>query len=118
MGSTQSTYCFFGLHVPEDQYQTDHQQRETEYIDAMIRHTPKLQGRGLGHVTAGDYDRDMLFLAVTDKDWRIEVPLGEFHVFDRRSYRPEWAHALAELVNALGYNPPGPPGWVVVPDCS
>ncbi|AMD42747.1 hypothetical protein SEA_XKCD426_6 [Streptomyces phage Xkcd426] len=118
MGFSHSTYHFFGVHVPPKAYQTDHIQRESEWLDGVIRHTPGLNGTGLGHLTAGDYDRDMLFLCVVPDGVSCEVELGQFGRATREAFSPEWNQLLRQLAEAAGYSDLDAPAWLVVPDVS
>lgn len=121
MGFSHSTYHFYGVHVPREQYHTDHPWRETEFIDATIKHTPELAGSDVGHITAGDYDRDELFLCVVPDDTSCEVALGSFAVTSHHLYGkdlPAWDRQLLLLIEALGYKDVGALGWHVVPDIS
>ena len=118
MGFSHSTYHFYGVHVPREQYHTDHQSRETDFIDATIRHTPELAGSDAGHITAGDYDRDELFLCVVPDGTDCEVSLGDWAVANRHTDTAAFERQLSLLINALGYEGLGEPGWCVVPDIS
>lgn len=118
MGFWHSTYHFFGIHVPQDKYQTTSQQQETEWLDAVIKNTPGLSGTGLGYVTAGDYDRDELFLCVRPNGESTEVKLGNFAQVTRESHRPEWHQLLLKFAEAAGYEGLDEPAYIVVPDVS
>ena len=118
MGFSHSTYHFYGVHVPEEKYQTEHQFREIDWLDAVIRHTPGLDGIRLGHITAGDYDADELFLCAVPENADVEVALGTWAVATPESHRPEWDDQLKLLAEAAGYGDIGAPGWIVVRDCS
>lgn len=120
MGFSHSTYHFYGVHVPREHYHTDHQQRECEFIDATIKHTPELAGSDVGHITAGDYDRDELFLCVVPEGDYVEVDLGGFRVCPviPTEEVTGWYVQLNLLIEALGYKDVGQIGWYVVPDIS
>lgn len=117
MGMSHSTYHAYGVHVPESQYQTGHIQSEEEWLDAVINHTEGLDGSLLGHLSAGNYDRDQLFIVASKPDETLEVELGSFMVLAEvdTEGRAEPIKALAE---AAGYTGLSEPGWIVVPDCS
>ncbi len=117
MGFSHSTYHGFGVHVPADQYQTGHIQSECEWLDAVIKHTEGLDNRLLGHLSAGDYDRDQLFLIASETDETLEVELGSFMVLAEVNTEGR-AEAIKALAEAAGYTGLSEPGWLVVPDCS
>lgn len=117
MGFTHSTYHGFGVHVPASQYQTGHIQSETEWLDAVIKHTKGLPPGLLGHLSAGDYDRDQLFLIASTRDETLEVALGTFMVLSEVDVTGR-AEAIKTLAEAAGYSGLAEPGWLVVPDCS
>lgn len=118
MGFSHSTYHFYGVHVPREQYRTDHQQRECEFIDATIKHTPELAGSDVGHITAGDYDLDELFLAVVPEGQSCLIKVGSFRIHPATCSADTWDVQLGLLIHALGYKDVGEPGWCVVPDIS
>jgi hypothetical protein len=77
----------------------------------------------VGHLTAGDYDRDALFLIASDKDDELEVKLGSFihvHPHTKAHQLPVWDGQLKAAWAAAGYALDAfpEPGWIVVPDCS
>lgn len=117
MGMSHSTYHGFGVHVPADQYRTGHIQSEEEWLDAVIKHAEGLDNRLLGHLSAGDYDRDQLFLIASEPDERLEVELGSFMVLAEVDVEGR-AEAIKALAEAAGYTGLAEPGWLVVPDCS
>lgn len=120
MGIFHTTYFFYGVHVPREKYVTDRQYRETEFLDGVIRTIPDRRNI-LGHVTAGDYDSDELFLCASPKDDDIETELGTFKVVQshtRAMEVTEWDRLLAQLIEKAGYEGLDEPGWIVVPDAS
>ncbi|AKA61744.1 hypothetical protein SEA_MAIH_6 [Streptomyces phage Maih] len=117
MGFSHSTYHAFGVHVPADQYQTGHLQSECEWLDAVIKHTEGLDNRLLGHLSAGDYDRDQLFLTAHEVGEFLEVNLGSFAVLAEVDVTGR-AEAIKALAEAAGYTGLSEPGWLVIPDCS
>lgn len=118
MGYSYGTYHFFGVHVPQDRYQTDHQSRETDFLDGMIKHTPGLSGTGVGHITGGEYDRYELFLCVVPQGQSCEVKRGSFATVTREAWSPEWIRLLKQLAEAAGYEGLAEPGWIVLPYCA
>lgn len=117
MGFSHSTYQGFGMHVPKAQYQSGHIQSEGQWLDAVIRHTPDLDNRLLGHLSAGDYDKDELFLIASEPDEDLEVSLGSFMVTSEVDVEGR-AEALKALAEAAGYSGLAEPGWLIIPDCS
>lgn len=124
MGFSHGTYVVYGVHIPREQYQAHGDPgSEAEYLDKVIA-TPNLTGRGLGHLLAGGYDRDELFICADDPNDRsnAEIPLGEFRRLDPKptSSRNDQFVALAALIVAAGYDllKLDNPGWIVVPDVS
>ncbi|AKA61673.1 hypothetical protein SEA_YDN12_6 [Streptomyces phage YDN12] len=117
MGMEHSTYHAFGVHVPADQYQTGHIQSEGVWLDAVIKNTEGLDNRLLGHLSAGDYDRDELFLTASEDGEFLEVPLGTFAVLAEVDVTGR-ADAIKALAETAGYTGLAEPGWLVVPDCS
>jgi hypothetical protein len=114
MGMYHSTYFAYGLHIPTDA----HPRTETDRIDAALA-TVKNRCPDVGHLTAGDYDRDMLFL-VTESD---EISLGQYgHGLEATPEQiANWGHQLAFAVHHLGYDQlPGlkAPDWLCIPDLS
>jgi hypothetical protein len=117
MGFSHSTYHGFGVHVPREQYQTGHIQSEEEWLDAVINHTEGLDGQLLGHLSAGQYDRDELFLIASGPGETLEVELGSFMVLSEVDVTGR-AEAIKALAEAAGYTSLAEPGWLIVPDCS
>lgn len=117
MGFSHSTYHGFGVHVPREQYRTGHTQSEGEWLDAVIRHTEGLDNRLLGHLSAGDYDRDELFLIASGPGETLTVELGSFVVLAAVDVTGR-AEAVKALAEAAGYTLTTEPGWLVIPDCS
>lgn len=122
MSYDTSAYAFFGVHIPRDQYQAGgNQTQECGWLDAVIRNTPELTGQGLGHVTAGRYDADELFLAVSDPADKggVEIELGTFKRMDT-TVPLVWTMLLERLVREAGYDQSEiqPPTWIALPDVS
>lgn len=114
MGYYQSAYFAYGLHIPVD----GPAWQESERIDTELQ---KLKPRcpDIGFLTAGDYDRDMVFL-VTKSD---EVQLGSYGRGSESTaeQRASWDAQLAAAVHALGLGETPdlePPGWLCIPDLS
>lgn len=117
MGFSHSTYHAFGVHVPQDQFQTDEFAQETAWLDAVINHTEGLDSSLLGYLSAGDYDRDELFLIASEPGERLEAKLGTFRVLSEVDVTGR-AEAIKALAEAAGYRITTEPGWMVIPDCS
>lgn len=117
MGFSHSTYHAFGTHVPREQYQTGHIQSEGEWLDAVINHTPGLAESGVGYLSAGDYDRDQLFLTASKPDETLVLKLGSFRVLSEVDVTGR-AEVIKALAAAAGYTGLSEPGWLVIPDCS
>lgn len=122
MGYTTSAYHFYGIHVPHSEFDCLHPWGESERLDELIAEVNTViepTNVRLGHVTAGRYDDDMLFVGIiTDDgpDW--EVGLGEFRIIRASpSVPPGWDEALKLLADRAGYDPDviGKPGWITVP---
>lgn len=120
MGMYQSTYHAFGVHVPRYLYEPGGPWTETERLDELIAELG-LGDTGLGHLTAGNYDRDELFLVVVRDGEDCEVKLGSFAIRRPKPFthnqdpRPG---LIARLAEAAGYGDLGEPGWLVIPDVS
>ena len=123
MGMSHSTYLVYGVPVPEDRfYMRAHADVESGWLHAVIQHTPGLDSERLGHLTAGDYDQNHLFLTY-DLPCRegkgVEVELGSYMVLGVSSFSAD-AHTanvqLRLLAEAAQYGELGEPGWIVVPD--
>ncbi|MFI2426550.1 hypothetical protein ACH5A7_21045 [Streptomyces sp. NPDC018955] len=114
MGMYHSTYFAYGLHIPVD----GPAWAETDRIDSELA---KLKDRcpDVGHLSAGHYDDDMVFL-VTKTD---EVRLGSYGRANLATdeERAAWNLQLAHAVVALGYDELpdlAEPGWLCIPDLS
>lgn len=114
MGMYHSTYFAYGLHIPTDEPAW----RETDRIDEELKQH-KERCPDVGHLSAGDYDRDMVFLVTVSQ----EIELGEYgHVNHATAEdRANWDAQLANAVHALGYSELpnlAAPGWLCIPDLS
>jgi hypothetical protein len=120
MGFSYGAYFVYGVHVPADRFPDRHVWAEAERLDGVIRELGHLTNSfGLSHLTAGDYDRDMLFLCIDIPGVDSEVSLGSFSRAMPTAAVPKvWDDALKLLARAAGYGDLGEPAWTVVPDCS
>jgi hypothetical protein len=113
MGMYHSTYFAYGMHIPFDGYPWEEGERADTVLAGIKEQCPDV-----GHLCAGDYDRDMYFL-VTEC---TEVNLGEFkHVTPQAADTEQlaiWNRQLAAAAEALGYAVSAEPGWLTVPDVS
>jgi len=120
MAVYHSAYFGYGVHVPADRYMTQYQTDETDLLDRII-HEADTKGI-VGHLLAGNYDRDELFLLCSDPGEHVEVALGNWRHVPRSTGRDpkltEWDALLAKVIEAAGYGDLGEPGWIVVPDAS
>lgn len=125
MSIDHSAYLVYGVPVPEDRYHVGtFADTESGWVDAVIKHTPGLDSERLGHLTAGDYDENHLFLTYDLPGWEgksAEVELGSYVVLGIGSFSPD-AHLANEqlrlLAEAAQYGVLDEPGWIVVPDAS
>ncbi|MYY08811.1 hypothetical protein GT204_07815 [Streptomyces sp. SID4919] len=112
MGFHHSTYFAYGTHIP-----TSHAWDEADRIDTVLARVWDICP-AVGHLTAGDYDRDRLFLVTHS----TEVSLGAYEHVTPDAYPPEqiadWTRQIAAAADALGYTALAAPGWLVVPDLS
>lgn len=118
MGMSTSAYHFYGVNVPADQWLERWASAEGERLDVAIS-AVKDQAPDVGWLTAGGYDRDMLFLCIRQEGVSTEVELGTFKVV-RPSVSPDpgWDAQLLAVVQSMGYRQTGAPGWITVPDVS
>lgn len=124
MGFSHATYFGYGVHVPVELYKGEsaHAWHESERIDEG----GLLRGPGVervGHLTAGSYDNDELFLVASDVDDEHEVGLGShivLHPHTKAHSLPVWDEQLRVAWERCGYPPEQfpEPGWLVVPDMS
>lgn len=117
MGMSTSAYHFYGVNVPADQWLERWASAEGERLDVAIS-AVKDQAPEVGWLSAGDYDRDMLFLCIRQEGVSAEVPLGEFLVGGSRAEDLGWDAQLLAVVQSMGYRQTGIPGWITVPDVS
>lgn len=114
MGMYHSTYFAYGIHIAVDTPAW----QETQRIDEVLK-GHKDRCPDVGHLEAGDYDRDMVFLVTACN----EIRLGSYGRATEATaaQRAAWDLQLANAVQALGYGdrPDLPaPGWLCVPDLS
>jgi hypothetical protein len=112
MGIQRSVYEIYGVRLPDD---TDHFALEVQIGQCNSR------DERAGVFTAGEYDNNMVFLAVT---WR-ELDPGEYSHsptlvggFDEERYSREldWNHELTTTANQLGLKVLEGPGWFTISD--
>jgi len=113
MGYYHSTYFAYGIHIPLEGPAWKEAERADERLPTIKADCPDV-----GHLEAGDYDRDHFFLT-TKCD---SVDLGKFEHVTPQTASPEqiadWDRQLIAAAMALGYKDTSAPGWFVVPDLS
>lgn len=121
MGMFNSTYHFYGVHVPVDKQVERGVWLEADRIDNLINDDDRFADTGVSYVTAGPYDDNFLFLCVSPERASCQVDLGEFAVrryYDHAHDIPRWDELIKTLARVAGYGDLGDPGWVTVPDMS
>jgi len=108
MSMDHTTYVFYGVHVPRDQYEGFHIWEESERLDKVIN---EFGVKYLGHLTAGRYDQDELYLVAGDAR---EVTPGNPWLMDAYTVSPDTMQALYALAAKAGYGGLGVTGWMVV----
>lgn len=111
MGMYHSTYFAYGFQIPTVGMV------DLEDLDTQLQRHKEQHGGDVGYLSAGDYDRDMVFLTTEC----TEVDLGKFEIVTPQTHSPEqyetWNKALRAAAQSLGVVPRAP-GWIVVPDLS
>lgn len=102
MGMDYSAYHFYGVHVPREQWVGGYNAwSEGERLDPVIKDLGLGDGSvSVGWITAGDYDRDMLFLCVDIKGLDFEVRLGEYRASPQLPAEVNWNMALRLVADA------------------
>jgi hypothetical protein len=124
MGIYRSTYVAYGVHVPGDKYEGSAWQ-EGERLDSVI-YEAGLKETDVGHMTAGAYDRDELFIVCSppydrdDPTTHVQIELGSWRSYPASWFQsPErfrWDDLIDQVVTAAWYGDLGEPGWIVVPN--
>lgn len=120
MGYSYGTYHFYGVHVPREQYRTDHLYDETDRLTEVVATGPTLSGVRVGYVTAGEYDEYELFLCVVPTGFDREVPLGEWRKTGPETHAQDiqaWDDLLHTLATVAEYEGLSEPGWITAPFC-
>lgn len=118
MGMTTSARYFYGVHIPTHEWANQWANAEGERLDPVIRAVRDLAPNVM-HLTAGDYDRDMLFLVIHRPGFLTEIPVGEFaKIVPEKSRDLGWDAQIAAVVQAMGYSDVDRPGWIFLPDIS
>lgn len=118
MGFSTSAYHFYGVHVPKREWTEHWAGAEGERLDSVIAAVKDL-APDVGHITAGGFDTDMLFLTIIQPGVSRVVPLGEFRTVEHSNARDlGWDAQLQFVVETMGYDLQGTPGWITVPDVS
>ncbi|MFI6860166.1 hypothetical protein ACIBKZ_09670 [Streptomyces sp. NPDC050421] len=117
MGFSHSTYFAYGMPVETDAPTWAEEDRITK---ALADHPDRPQFPKVRTLSAGDYDRDRLFLVTECK----EIALGGFaHVIPQArtvEQAAEWTRQLTAAARVLGIPPEqrSEPGWLCIPDVS
>lgn len=118
MGYSQEAYVAYGVYIPLDPYAQDEAGLlTTEQVDqALSVPTVKIECPEVGHLSAGDLDRDKFFL-VTQCD---SAELGQYIRLIPNVDTEDWNHQLAHLIDTMGWSGLDlePPSWFVVSDFS
>lgn len=113
MGMYHSTYFAYGIHIPVDGPAWKETDRIEQELPKHKEHCPDV-----GHLEAGNYDADMVFLVTTSQ----EISLGNYGHANLATAEQcgQWNTQLAFAVQALGYSglELAAPGWLCVPDLS
>lgn len=110
MGYYKSTYFAFGAKIAEDAFSVDREQFESGGL-----WYPTLVSLDICHLSAGDYDRDKLFLTTYCKS----VELGEYMRVDPFSLGHQegmWKHNLQLASEEIGMPLLEEPAWFCIPD--
>lgn len=119
-----SAYAFFGIHVPRDQWEqpSGTVRAESDRLDLILSAARAKDDRlkDVGHLSAGGYDQDMLFLCASGKDQGIEASLGTYRRFSFPDVETAriWIEGLQVLALEAGYSGLEAPAWIAVPDLS
>lgn len=111
---------FYGVRVPDDTDWTpleeDPGQCRNNGGDEVLR--PEIYHDKMGYLTAGAYNRNMVFLAL---NWKHIEP-GEYvlhdgvHAVAPKFLRDRWNDDLRALADRLGLEIIDGPGWLTMPD--
>lgn len=121
-----SAYVAYGVHIPVNPYRSDDTGLfPDEQVDkALSVPTVKAACPDVGHIQAGDYDRDRFFLVTKCEEaepgsyTRIgRDTLGRSTSDDELSWDRQILH-LIEIMGWSGLADGFEPGWFVISDCS
>lgn len=120
MGFSHEAYVAYGVRVPVGPYVSDDAGLyPSEQVDQALS-VPTLRAfcPDVGHLEAGDYDRDMFFV-VTKCD---SAELGTYTRITYGDDTQDWDVQLERFLDVMGWSrlfpDLEPPGWFVVADCS
>lgn len=106
MGYYQSAYVAFGAELAGEAYPLWHRMEEDHEFD--FSRYPEL-----GHLLAGPYDNDFLFLTTFCE----EAELGEYkRILWDADQEADWSRQIRYFAEENGLTLAGPPGWFVVSD--
>ncbi len=118
MGFSEEAYVAYGVHIPVDPHSYDEADMSIgEQVDqALSVPTVKIACPEVGHLSAGDYDKDKFFL-VTKCD---SAQLGEYIRVSLGSGTEDWDRQLAHMIELMGWSnlELESPSWFVVADLS
>lgn len=120
MGFSTSAYVAYGVHVPVNPYHRDSNGRSAgEQVDQALQvPTVKAACPDVGHLEAGDYDRDSFFVTTAfheagyEATWLTELSCGEESGWDQQIMR------LLEVMGWSGLVDEYRPGWFIIADTS
>lgn len=116
MGYEHSTYHFYGVNVPKEQWTHRWAEGEAELVQQVLRAVSDI-APDVACLTAGDYGDDMLFLGVHRPGVSFRIPLGKFQTVNHSNARDlGWDAQLMVVADTMGYGDLDRPGWIVCPD--
>jgi hypothetical protein len=123
MGFSHEAYVAYGVRIPVHPYRSDGTGRTPgEQVDqALSVPTVKAACPDVGHLEAGDYDRDSFFLVTKCESAGYTPKFISDLVDSTENEELSWERQLLHLIEIMGWNSLADayaPGWFVVADCS
>ena len=116
MGFDHSTYHFYGVNVPKEQWTHRWAEGESELVHEVLRAVSDI-APDAACLTAGPYDGDMLFLGIHRPGDSDRVALGKFQIVNYSNARDlGWDAQLMAVADTMGYKDLDRPGWIICPD--